>query len=429
MDRARTKGGLTRPRFLLPSSSRWLVDDESEEDEEAFGVAGGTDGMPLVIGMGAAARVREMARARAGSTDGDSSSGDGTDGDRDSEQDQQRPHRYDTRSFVHYDRAHRDFVNDNLVPDMFRQIRAAERQVEAEMRQARRAGRGDPDISRGSSDNDSDSESLEESLSDAPRAMDQDGPEEDDYDDSEDEGFADEGSDEETDNETIDESASEGVPLSPSGLTPPRPITTLQSEQSTDTGSESQPNGPADRIAAGGASTDHPPSEGSPEPQPGRYRGERDIHGNYIVGELDVHGFPIERDADGNRIIVNRDYHGNPIYSDDESYEYNPYTDDGYNSEDDYDSPFFQSFGGVYWELKRDRDKPFDYSDFGKMWAMQRAWGIMGREQKRMHMFDELLRRDEKRSLTAGFKKVPQNAAEPSDQAARSGEANMDGEA
>ncbi|KAJ1023212.1 hypothetical protein NDA16_003365 [Ustilago loliicola] len=72
---ARKKGG-TRPRLLLPPTKAALIDEDSEveddeDDEMDFGVAGGTDGIPLVIGFGARARARSYARQQAGDDDDD----------------------------------------------------------------------------------------------------------------------------------------------------------------------------------------------------------------------------------------------------------------------------------------------------------------------------------------------------------------------
>ncbi|TKY89696.1 hypothetical protein EX895_001481 [Sporisorium graminicola] len=52
----------------------------------------------------------------------------------------------------------------------------------------------------------------------------------------------------------------------------------------------------------------------------------------------------------------------------------------------------------------------YDGSANGKLWATLRTMDSQGRMLKQMYLFDELLRRDELRSLTAGFRKVPHYA-------------------
>ena len=90
-----------------------------------------------------------------------------------------------------------------------------------------------------------------------------------------------------------------------------------------------------------------------------------------------------------------------------ETHSYDPYTDDGYASTSaDTDS----LVGRMYDELSHNGRDEFAYSSNGRMWALSRLMGSSNREQKRMRLFDELLRRDELLSLTAGFRKVPKSA-------------------
>lgn len=84
--------------------------------------------------------------------------------------------------------------------------------------------------------------------------------------------------------------------------------------------------------------------------------------------------------------------------------DYDPYKDDGYHS------TFADTeslINRVYDDIERNSDNPFEYSENGKMWAMHRSMVSMGKEHKRMRIFDDLLRRDEMKSLTAGFRRVP----------------------
>lgn len=98
---------------------------------------------------------------------------------------------------------------------------------------------------------------------------------------------------------------------------------------------------------------------------------------------------------------ANFDFDGE--HDDDDAWSHNAYTDDGYNSwmsESDHQS-----------RLYRDIDNdPVDEQFSTVDWGMLRAVGNSDREQKRMRLFDELLRRDETRHLTAGFRKVPASA-------------------
>lgn len=88
----------------------------------------------------------------------------------------------------------------------------------------------------------------------------------------------------------------------------------------------------------------------------------------------------------------------------DDNPDYDPFEDDGYHSTYASSSSLTKR---VYHQLKHPSGE-FDYSANGAMWAMHRRMDVMGKEQKRMRMFDELLRRDEVKSLTAGFRKVPE---------------------
>ncbi len=110
------------------------------------------------------------------------------------------------------------------------------------------------------------------------------------------------------------------------------------------------------------------------------------------------------------------DSHGNYVdnfgFGEDEVFYYeDPFENDGYASsyilEDmEHDRPAWQDErrGGGRGE------DPYETSSNGGFWATMRSMGSNQREQKRMRLFDELLRRDEMRSLTAGFRKVPVSA-------------------
>ncbi|CBQ68670.1 conserved hypothetical protein [Sporisorium reilianum SRZ2] len=88
---------------------------------------------------------------------------------------------------------------------------------------------------------------------------------------------------------------------------------------------------------------------------------------------------------------------------------YNPYKNDGYGSTIN-----------ATWELEeQDRDEmrnafqgddEWMYSHNGQMWSTLRTLEHSRRLTKQLFLFDELLRRDEVRALTAGFRKVPKYA-------------------
>ncbi|SPO29388.1 related to SRP40 - serine-rich protein with a role in pre-ribosome assembly or transport [Ustilago trichophora] len=84
-----------------------------------------------------------------------------------------------------------------------------------------------------------------------------------------------------------------------------------------------------------------------------------------------------------------------------------PYANDGYGSTyADSEDLEERMADDVRQNFQPDRD----YLDPGRFWAISRSMGSTRREQQRMFLFDELLRRDELRSLTAGFRKVPKSA-------------------
>ncbi|SPO28487.1 related to SRP40 - serine-rich protein with a role in pre-ribosome assembly or transport [Ustilago trichophora] len=86
---------------------------------------------------------------------------------------------------------------------------------------------------------------------------------------------------------------------------------------------------------------------------------------------------------------------------------YDPYVNDGYGSTYAITEELEERMAD---DVRENFQGERDYMDAGRFWALSRSMGTSGREQQRMYLFDELLRRDELRSLTAGFRKVPKSA-------------------
>ncbi|CDR98804.1 hypothetical protein [Sporisorium scitamineum] len=90
-----------------------------------------------------------------------------------------------------------------------------------------------------------------------------------------------------------------------------------------------------------------------------------------------------------------------------ENYTFRPYSNDGYGSTlaDTYDleERELDDLRNAF----QAEDEEYRCSFNGKLWAQMRCMDSLNRVQKQMYLFDELLRRDEMRSLTAGFRKVP----------------------
>ncbi|SNX85683.1 related to SRP40 - serine-rich protein with a role in pre-ribosome assembly or transport [Melanopsichium pennsylvanicum] len=97
----------------------------------------------------------------------------------------------------------------------------------------------------------------------------------------------------------------------------------------------------------------------------------------------------------------------NDSWDDNESREYNAYAHDGYGSTY---APTEELEESMQDDLRCNFQERDEIMTGGKFWYMCRSMDALNREQRRLRLFDELLRRDELRPLTAVFQKVPQQS-------------------
>ncbi|KAJ9474262.1 WD_REPEATS_REGION domain-containing protein [Pseudozyma hubeiensis] len=123
-----------------------------------------------------------------------------------------------------------------------------------------------------------------------------------------------------------------------------------------------------------------------------------DSHASDEVNETDDDYDDIDDDVDNDP---------NDLHSMD-GYDPDPYKNDGYGS---------PTLGFADSEIEErdaqvalDHEEEYEASGNGSMWSRMKAVESSARDQRRMYQFDDLLRRDELRSLTAGFQKVPRFA-------------------
>ncbi|GAC99738.1 hypothetical protein PHSY_007341 [Pseudozyma hubeiensis SY62] len=101
------------------------------------------------------------------------------------------------------------------------------------------------------------------------------------------------------------------------------------------------------------------------------------------------------------------DYVANNLHSMDD-YGPDPYKNDGYGSPTSgYATSEIEERDA---QLALDHEEEYEASGNGPIWSRMKAVESSARDQRRMYQFDDLLRRDELRSLTAGFQKVPRFA-------------------